>query len=150
MPAPASQTFVPNAAFVILEPPAHALIAHKGRIGESPIAPTADPPRSARAPSVAQTTVSPAFREPELVGLPVQSHVESKPLSTAPPSNSQHTPVERTRNEMSPRALVQAAMVEVVRSPGRGRMPAPEAANNDTQDAMPMPAQPDAAAPAPM
>jgi flagellar hook-length control protein FliK len=149
-PTPASQTFVPNAAFVILDPAAHALIAHKGRIAESPATPTADSPRSARAPIVAQTAASSAPREPEHAGHPAQSHVESKPLSTAPPSTSPHTPVERTRNELSPRALVQAAMVEIVRSPGRGRLPTPEAANNDTQDAMPPPAQPDAAMPPPM
>lgn len=132
-PASASQTFVPNAAFAIPRPVAHALIAHKGRVAESPVPPTADPPRSARAPIVSETAASPAL-EPEPIAASVPSHAEPETLSTAPPSSPQQTPVERTRNALSPRALVQAAMVEVVRSPGRGRAPPADAANADAQD----------------
>lgn len=133
-PPHASQRIVPNAAFVIPQPVAHALIAHKGRVAESPVPPTADPPRSMRAPIVSETAASPARQEPAPIAASIPSHAEPEPLSTAPPSPSQQTPVERTRNALSPRALVQAAMVEVVRSPGRGRTPPPDAANADPQD----------------
>jgi flagellar hook-length control protein FliK len=131
-PAPASQRIVPNAAFVITQPAAHALIAHKGHVAESTVAPTADPPRITRAPVVPETAASTARREPE-TGAPVPNHAEAEPVSPAPPSSPPtQAPAERTRSALSPRALVQAVMVEVVRSPGRGRMPSPDAANADS------------------
>ncbi len=144
-PMPASQTFVPKATFATLEPVAHALIPHKDRVDEAPVPPTVDPPRVTRAPLQAQTAASPAKDAPAIFGAPVPSHVETESLSPAPPSSPMQAPAERTRTALSPRALVQAAMVEVVRSPGRGRMPPPDAANADMQDAT----QPLSPAPAP-
>ena len=135
-PLPASQTIVANAAFVILEPVAHALIAHKGRVAETPVPPTADPPRTTSAPlnQHAETAASSARQTPAPVGAPVPSHAEAEIVSPAPPSSPPtEATAERTRSALSPRALVQAVMVEVVRSPGRGRTP-PDAANVDTQD----------------
>jgi len=143
-PPAASQRIVPNATFVITQPVAHALIAHKGRVAETPVPPTADPPRIARAPIASETAASAAKLMPELVGAPVPSHVEANTLSPAPPSSQPETSVEPQRSNLSPRALVQAAMVEVVRSPGRGRTPPPDAANADAPDApQPQPAAPD-------
>jgi flagellar hook-length control protein FliK len=136
-PAPASQRIVPNAAFAILEPVPHALIAHKGRVAETPVPPTVDPPRIARAPlqQLAETMASTAKQTPAPVGAPVPSHAEAETVSPAPPSShSTQAPAERTRTALSPRALVQAVMVEVVRSPGRNRTAPSEAANVDTQD----------------
>jgi flagellar hook-length control protein FliK len=134
-PASASQRIVPNATFVIPQPVAHALIAHKGRVAETPVPPTADPPRIARTP-IASEPAAPATRQPpEPVGASVPSHTEAETLSPAPPSSPSETAVEHTRSNLSPRALVQAAMVEVVRSPGRLRMPAPDPANTDVQHA---------------
>jgi len=144
-PAPASQRIVPNAAFAISEPVAHELIAHKVRVAESPVVPAADPPRVPRAPIVSEAAASPATHAPDPPGVSVPSHIETRTLSPAPPSSPPQAPVERTRSALSPRALVQAAMVEVVRSPGRGRTPPPEAANADTQDA----AEPQTQPPAP-
>ena len=144
-PAAASQRIVPNAAFAISEPVAHELIAHKVRVAESPVVPAADPPRVPRAPIVSEAAASPATHAPDPPGVSVPSHIETRTLSPAPPSSPPQAPVERTRSALSPRALVQAAMVEVVRSPGRGRTPPPEAANADTQDA----AEPQTQPPAP-
>ena len=143
-PAPASQRIVPNAAFAISEPVAHELIAHKVRVAESPVVPAADPPRVPRAPIVSEAAASPATHAPDPPGVSVPSHIETRTLSPAPPSSPPQAPVERTRSALSPRALVQAAMVEVVRSPGRGRTPPPEAANADTQDAAESQTQPPA------
>ena len=145
-PSPASQTIVPNAAFATSRPDAHALIAHKAHVAEGPVPATADPPRSTRAPIDSEKAASPDPQRPAPVGAPAPSHAEAKPLSTAPPSSQPETPVERPRNALSPRALVQAAMVEVVRSPGRGRTPPPNAANTDAPEATPIPAEPAAAA----
>jgi flagellar hook-length control protein FliK len=140
MATPESQRIEPNAAFANLEPVAHALIAHKGRVAEAPVPSTVDPPRVTRAPLQAETAASAAKQAPAPVGAPVPSHAEAETLSPAPPSSpSTQAPAERTRTALSPRALVQAAMVEVVRSPGRGRTPPPDAANADTQ-AEPQPA----------
>jgi flagellar hook-length control protein FliK len=148
-PAPATQRIVPNAAFAILEPVAHALMAHKGNVAEAPVPPTVDPPRITRAPLHVETAASPAKQAPAPVGAPVESHAEAETLSPAPPSSpsspSTQVPAERTRTALSPRALVQAAMVEVVRSPGRGRTPPPDAANTDPQETT----EPQTAAPAP-
>ncbi|HEY6893996.1 MAG TPA: hypothetical protein VI258_07500, partial [Rhodanobacteraceae bacterium] len=124
-PVPPSQTIVPNAAFAIRAPASHALIAHKDHVAESTVAPAADPPRVTRAPVVPESAASDAKREPVSVGAPVPSHAEAKPLSTASPPFPPQAPAERARDNLSPRALVQAAMVEVVRSPGRGRTPQP-------------------------
>lgn len=137
-PAPASQTFVPNAAFAILEPVAHALIAHKGRVAENPAPPPADPPRVTRAPMLSELAASSARQASEPIGAPVPNHAEPDNVSPAPPSSPSQTSAEHGRSNLSPRALVQAAMVEVVRSPGRGRPSPPDAANADAQDAAPV------------
>jgi len=145
VPMPASQTFVPKATFAILEPVAHALIPHKGHVAEAPVPPTVDPPRITRAPLHAETAASSGRQAPATVGAPVPSHAEPETVSPAPPSSPTQAPAERPRTALSPRALVQAAMVEVVRSPGRGRTPPPDAANADTEEMT----QPPSAAPAP-
>jgi flagellar hook-length control protein FliK len=153
--APASQTIVPNAAFATSRPVAHALIAHKEHLVEGPITPTADPPRATRAPDVTEQAAPAESPKPVPVDAHAMSHAEATPLSPPPPASPPHAPVERTRNTLSPRALVQAAMVEVVRSPGRGRTPPPEAANADASEAARAPdaahagVEPSEAAPSP-
>jgi flagellar hook-length control protein FliK len=140
---PVSQTIVANVASGISHSVAGMFKSQKGSIADDRAPPVADPPHAARAAIASEIAASHAAPRPESSAEPLPIHMHAGAVSTVPPSSPEPTPspVARARLALSPRALVQAAMVEVVRSPGRGRMPSPEEASAPAADATPPQAQ---------
>jgi flagellar hook-length control protein FliK len=85
----------------------------------------------------------PAIASEPIAAPPRETHGTAPRL---PESAERAQPAARPRIELSPRALAQAAIVEAVRSPGRGRsQPASDGESRAAKDAAPGPSAPAAA-----